>query len=476
MDGLNTAATSAPEVSTAAATPAPPSEALAPTVAAEPQPEQPQSTESRPAAETVPETESVTDFIKKGLSEIFATEQPAAETAEEEANTPEVVEGVTEVPIEIAEDTKPDNLEVADFVQGKFEILTDEQINEQFLRAPKGIREYAIAASREARAGRELTQKIGGEFFVEPLSKIAQGIQNGENLNIFHGILEAGGVDSFAEVLDDALQLALITTQQSEPTNEGERFLSQRCKEMVNQILETRFGENASIENIEKLLKYERDGYLNVSDVDSFYNDNKENEDNPLVKSLKSQVDTLQQQLNSQKTSETEQQNAQERAVTEKFTELSDSSLSKMMNDLVYKNSVIMPLEADSPEDKQAKATVKTLLDAFIGNKFKSDASFKVLQDSFKKGNQNTANFQTKFTNLIDTTISEARDLVSGIEAIFAAKISAGRNNQLLNGQTTPPGNPEQPLVPTQTAAPKAPAQMSEEEHHKWLRDQIAQL
>lgn len=465
MEGSEIAATpAAPEVSAAPAAPIAPApvESAPPTDAALPN-EQPQIEESAAV-----EPESTQDFIKKGLAEIWGT---AAET-ENPQDTPTVVEGVTETETG-TEQTEQTNPTISEYAPGKFEILSADELNEKFNRAPIAIREYALAASEEAKIGRELTQKLGGEFFIEPITEIAQGIQNGENLGIFQGILKAGGVDSFAEMIDDVMTLALIDTQKNEPTNDGERFMQARCKEITDQILQNRFGENASIERIEELLKYDRDGYLNADDVRKYYEEDGDGENNPVIESLKQQVETLKGQLGEQTTSESEKQNAIERAANEKFTELSDQSLSKTMNDLVYQDSVIKPLETDSPEVKNAKETVKNLIDSFISNKFKT-GSYGDLKNSFKKGNQNTATFQSKFSEHLNSTVLEAKDLISGIEAMFAANISNSRNNQLLTKTT--PGNPEIPNVPTETTAPKSTAQMSDEEYHEWLKQGFAQL
>lgn len=421
-----------------------------------------------PSTETAAsEPQNVRDYLTQGLNDIYGT--PAAEPVEEPATVAETIQTTDPAPeIQTATETPPEpstTEQIPDIITELPTILTAEEIDKQFERAPKAIRDLTKSYADEARASRETVEKLGGTHFLEPMARIAEGIKSGENMGVFEGFLAATGVNGFTGLLDDALNLALVHIAQGEPTTEGEKVLKEQTTALVDKALQARFGENATLSRIAELCKYDQDGYLNVDDVRKYYEESDQSE-NPVVTAQKAEIERLKTELGQKDVSETEAKRTQEKQVFEQFTASANKSLDAVLDKHVFGKSVINPLPNDPAPIKTGKEAAKQLLNSFIQQKMSTDTKYADLKKSYARGEANTAKYQNAFSSLIETAMIEAREMASSLEGLFTATVP--RNNLLLNDTPkTPPGEP------TQTTAAN-PAVMSQEEYRVWLGKQIA--
>jgi hypothetical protein len=469
---------------------------------------QPTATSADNSAAPVFNAGNVQDFILKGFEAIESPEQSAAETqaaaepAAPAVETKEASEVVTESqpekvsepvkepekPVEaekpaetVTEEVEAETKEptLSDYFDniGKTEILTREQIDAQFARAPKAIRDVAANYAELAQKGQEVVEKIGGEHFLEPLSQIADGIRKGENFGVFQGVLSAVGVDGFTDLLEDAMRVAVIETQSGQPKSDGEKYLQDRCKALVNGVLEARFGTGASLDRLEKLFKYDAQGLLNTSDIESYLTES-ESEPNPVIEQQKAEIETLRRQLEENKSQETEKKTQAERAQRDEFDKQANASLDKVLNDFVLTKSILRPIDNDSEPVSQGKKAAETLLKSYIQQQMKANPKYAELQKSFQKGEQNTAVYRNAYSSLLDTAMFNAREVASGIEAVFSQLYQNSRNQRLSESLeiTTPTEQEQQPIAqPTETTKPLNKAAMTTEQWRAHLAQQLAQ-
>lgn len=431
----------------------------------------PEPSEAEPAAEIVPP-------VAKEASAVVTESQPekVAEPAKE-PEKPEPKSEEVEKPVETEEAEQPQEPTLSEYFDniGKTEILTREQIDAQFARAPKAIRDIAAKYSTLALKGQEVVEKIGGEHFLEPLSQIAEGIKSGENFGVFQGILSASGVDGFTNLLEDAMRVAVIETQTGQAKTEGEKHLQSKCLEIVNGVLEARFGQGASLDRLEKLFKYEQQGLLNTTEVDSYFTEEKEA--NPLLAEKEAEIAQLRSQLEERASQETEKKTQYERAQRDEFDTQANASLDKVLNDFVLTKSILRPIENDSEQISQGKKAAETLLKSYIQQQMKTNPKYAELQKSFQKGEQNTAVYRNGFSSLLDTALFNARDVASGLEALVSQVYQNSRNAKLSETlQITAPTEQEQPPAPpTETTKPLSKAEMTREQWLAHLATELAQ-
>lgn len=460
--------TAAPAAAPASSTPAPGAAAETASSAAENVHTQTQDTSasSEPA--------DIHEFLKTGFLQL--NDSKPAEVTDIVNETP--VEQ-TDVPAETPAETAPAEAttEAAQpaekpLLTQKPVILTEDEIKTQFARVPKAAQSTILEYANLARSGQELIDKIGGEHFVEPVAKIAESIRNGDNMGVFSGYLEAGTVDGFADLINDTLDLAFVQIAQGEPTNDGEKWLKERTQTMLDSVLQTRFGENASLQRIEQLLKYDRDGYLNTDDVSKYYEEADAHE-NPVISSLKEENAKLKAQIGEKETIASEQKREQEKLAAERFATSTNETLDKVLSSMVYETSALNPVTTDSTAFKAGKEAAKSLLNSHAQTILKNNPQYAELQKSYLRGESSTAIYKSKLTGLMETAMLEAKEMASKFEAVFAEVANNSRDVKLLNSQETQ----EQPVTETPSIAKTSEVKaLSSDDFHSWLSKQFSDL
>lgn len=439
--------------------------------------------EQKPTAAAIDHAESVHDFLKQQFMEMYGEQSGGSEEAAESA--PELKQTSTEdvpAPAEAeaaTESAPPDSIEgikLPGFSGDENALPTDEEVDEKYSRAPKAIREDLKAAYAQVRANNDLTERLGGENFIEPLADMVDAMKTGDNVRFFQGQLQAVGVDGFADFLEDAIKIAVIETQKAEPTNEGEKFLQDRCSQIVNDVLQARFGETATLERISELVKYDAEGYLNVDDVRRYYEDTL-GEDNPVIQSLKADKEKLATELEEAKTATAQQQTQAMRQAHDKFSAQITTSTEQMVDKFLLSKSVLRPLDTDTIEIKNGKESLALLINNYVLQSVTGQRDYSMLMNSYAKGEQNTAVYRDRAANLLNTALLAAKPIIANLSASFAAGYSTTRNNTLLNGRSqhsaaaaAAASNGGQPTI---TSEPKKQTAMTSDEYHQYL---VAQL
>lgn len=454
----------------------------------------------------------IKDYIMKGLSEIEgnaggtadakpkepdatagqpdekkttpeAAEEPKKAKEKETEEHPESVKDTDNAKPEEKEDAEdePDEAK-AEKDKALVKVIPDVDFKEHdkipnYDRVPKEARAAIEKYAEAGTAMKKTLSALGGDAYIAPLTKIAGGMQDGDNLPIFSGVLEAVGVDDFAGFVDDTLRFAMIeATGADRPKSDAGAHLQGKLKASTNRVIEALFGDDVNVDYVKKLVKYDKGGHLNTADVDKYFEENGElAEPNPVLTELQTENQRLKDELEATKGKTADDQTA---AQTRQINDF-DKNLSKhthsSLNDLVIKKSALKAVATDTPELAAGKETMRKLIQTDFDTSIRNNTLYKKLQDSHLKGEVTTANYQTRLTKIVDTAIMQARENAGPLEALVALLYGNGHNAKILDREKDlGAGESDKPGEPTITAEGKKPKAMTMEEYRKYMTEQIA--
>ena len=435
-----------------------------------------------PAAEKF---ESVQDFIMKGLADL---DKPAVETPKEEpppakpaeepkeepkADDPEEPKPGSEDPKPADSETKVDDKDQDAAPPQSGKILTREEIDKQFPRTSKEIRDVAAANGEAALAlQKQIDDEYGGTHFAEPMKLIAKGLLEDDNMPVISGVLAAQGVEGFTGLMKDVMTVALIDTQTATAKTDGEKFFQEACKDVADEIFKQKFGDGASVGLIEKLLKYEAEGLLNTADVDEYYQTGEgKSTPSPLLKEKEERIAELERKLGESEASGAEKIQTEQRRHDDHWEKSTNEASDKVLDDLFFSRSVLKVLETDSPEIKEGKLAAQVLLKNEAKNYRKADQTYSKLKTASFKGNGGTAKYKKEYSALVDAQLFETKKLAAPLEALISTIYSLSRNSNLPGTKklAAPEASPPDPAAPEPK---KEPTITKEADRPKMSREQ----
>lgn len=459
---------------------------------AAPETDQPAANSDQPTA-----NESVHDFLMRQLTaeeeepqeapepaaKADEKDEPPADPVKEPAEEPPAEDPTTQEPSESDDPEKSDSTSNTAAIK----IVSREEIEKQFPRAPKEVRDIAAANAEAAIAlQKQIETDFGGEHMAEPMKMIAKGLIEDDNIPVIHGILGAQGVDGFTGLLADFLHVALIDAPKADQKDEANRYFAEACSGVAEKIFKECFGENATPVLIKKLLKYEADGLLNTGDVDSFYTEDGEGKPNPIVKEQEDKIADLERQLAESKATETDKKATAEVRFAEEWSNEIFTETTTSLDDLYLKHSVLKPVKGDSPELTAGKDAIRKIVLESAREAQKADPEFKKLQAAAYRGNGETGKYKKAKAALVENTVFHAKKIAAPLEALVSQIYALGRNANLpvplpaaakaASAGDPQPTNPQlEPKEPTQTTtAEKKP--MTLEEWNKHMREEIRKM
>lgn len=418
-----------------------------------------------------PANESVQEYLMRNL---LAEDPPVADAPEADDPADELPEDPVKDPAEEppAEDPKtqepskvddPEKPDSKTSTNAPIKILSREEIEKQFDRAPKAIRDVAAAYGEAATDLQKRLDAFGGEHFAEPMQMIAEGLLKDNNISVIHGVLQAQGVDGFTGLMKDFMRVALIDAHNDDSKEEGATYFRNACETAITELFQARFGENASPALVTKLLKAQADGLIDTTDIDTYYEEGGDGTPNPVVKEQKDKIADLERQLLESKATETDTSLSNEKRFAEQWS--TDIFKDTNLEDLYFKHSVLKPVKGDSQELTAGKQQIKSLVLEAAREFQKNDPVYKKLQAAAYRGNGETAKYKTEKSALVENTIFHAKKVAAPLEALIGQIYALGRNANIpaipTAKKAAAAGNPSaQPQFelkePTQTtAAPK---------------------
>jgi hypothetical protein len=391
--------------------------------------------------------------------EVPDAEPEAPEEAEAEPDAADDAEPAPEAePAAPAEPTE----EVADFdaLSRAPEFLDAEQIKAKFPRnSSKELIEYAAGLSEQARTGHETVERLGGEPFIEPLSQISQGLQEGSAEAISQGIISASGADGYLNFLAQSINFSIAGVEEMDKANPELKEFAHAVREMRNNALQAHFGEHANPENLqrfseiarigwlEKITKWEKDGYVDrdeAAELLTLGND-------PKLLAEREKNAELSRQLEENKRQIAADAAARDGEADNSFSKFVTDGIANAMNTVVLATSVLRDLPTDTPEMKDEKAFLRNRLLNDAVQAFNSNPGKAELLKGFRQGRSSTATYMTALAAGFNDALLQIKEPTSVAERMLA-KIYGNTRNAQLTKKPAAANAPAAPgLAPTQT-------------------------
>jgi len=434
--------------------------------------------------------ESVHDYIMHGLEsgEKSPTDKPVAEATDTE--TPNDEPPSPELETEANPEEKPteekseekDAEEVKAEASDKPYLLTREEIDKQFPRTSKEIRDVAARNAEIALEKQEILDSLGGESYIEPLQMIASGLHGGDNVSVFTGIFTAAGSAGFEGLVRDVLQLAFVDAVENEPKTEWEMQLNEALQSYVDTALAARLGDGVNMRYITKLVKYDRSGQLNTADVDQYFEETGEDVDvieSPRIAALEQENRHLKEKLGQTSESQATAAKKADEEHREQYDTGFADNLTAMAKSKIFSKSVLREIDGDSAELKIAKGRARKMLLEGAIKESRDKSVYRKLRNSDRKGEKATAKYRKDLTTLIDDALAQVKIDASDLEPVFSLVYSLSRNTNLKKpqlGNGAPPENADKARQPTQPKQAQRSEDISWEDWQKHLREQTASM
>lgn len=463
-----------------------PAESDAAAPAADTSAEAPAAADDKPA-----EVQSVSDFIRQGLAELDEIKAGNTETTDEPDSKPKSDADAEntedkEKPKETEEPAKADESDddkdpkeepAKAKIIPEVEFRTRAQIDTDFDRVPKEAREVMATYAEAGKQMQATLESLGGEPYMAPLQKIVEGMEGDNNLPMFSGMLEAVGIERFADYIDDTMLLACVETLRNEPTNDGERFFVDKLKDTARKVLQAQFGDDVTYAHLKKLVTYDRGGHLNTADVDKYFEENPDEDPakaDPVLREKDDRILELETKL-AEAEGKGEQTAQTQQAVD--FDKDTSTHTHGVLEDMLFKKSVLKGIATDdevlAAAKKAARKLIRTEYDANItGNKV-----YARLKSGNLKGEASTSKYQRDFSTLVGKALMQARETAEPIEALISL-VYGGKRNVEIRDREQPAGDENgngnhQPTMTTQREGGKDPSKMSEKEWREYLKEQL---
>lgn len=355
------------------------------------------------------------------------------------------------------------------------EILTREEIDKQFNRTSKEIREVAAKNADAALKALDVIDELGGEHFIPAMKSIASGLQAGDYMPVYSGVLNSVGVEEFTDFLAEGMRVAVVDSQITKPTNEGEQYLQDRCRELVNGIVADRLGEGATFDRLIQLYKWDQEGLLNTEDVEKYYTDHAA-KDGDADDPDKAEIARLKAELAKKEPTAEDESKKREQTFSEKFDAERAADATKLMDDLWLAKSVLRPVASDPAELVKSKAEIVKVVREQTDKWLREQTAYTKLKKSAGKGESNTAAYKRNTQTLMDSYLAQARQLAAPLESLVSQVYKLSRNGKILAepADANEQDATGQSLEPTQTKKRETATPVTREAWRKHLADQLS--
>lgn len=415
--------------------------------------------------EQAPESAQVENSDEGTIAESAPTDEPAAEEEKPAGATDETTPPAEEDPesTEAAADATDETVEANfDALGGNPEFLDAEGLKAKFPRnSSKELIETAAGYAEAAKTGHELKASLGGENFIPGVQQIATGLQKGDAVPIFEGIAATTGTDGLLSVFGSVFELGVIRADQFEEVPETQAF-GKALNEMVNGIIQKRFGSHVSLATIGRMAELAEAGWLEKIDAwgaNEWVDYDEANEllktsNDPKARAERTEKARRQAQLDEDNAQAEAAARQQEYEVEVKFDQTVNDQITKSL-ETVWATSPLRDIAGDTPEVAAEKALLRNVLKNQAIDAFKANTEArKKLLTNYKHGKESTAVYREDLVNEITTAVLSTKPTTITSERILARLYGSTRNGQLAAKQAAKTIQPEkEPTVPQKDPA-----------------------
>lgn len=377
-------------------------------------------------------------------------DEPKPDEPKEEPKAEETEEVAEEEPAEEAS---------FDAIDGEQKFLNVDEIREAFPRQRKGLYELTAKYSEGAKKYTEVEARLGGAEFVEPAAELTQALRDGDAFKALEVVGNKFGQDDLLNVVGNAMYMAYEHKKSlTDPKYAGFR---EGLDKLTNIAFQSEFGENVTPERVRELIAFDAIGAFEK--LDKWVTSNEIDPDewdelvtlkaNPQLSNLAKENAELKRQLEAKK-SEVKAEPVKEPEIDNFFIKTVPDAMDKVLVGVVWKNSPLRDLPADTPEMKEKKELFREQLKDKAVIAFNRGEASARLKQGVKYGKQETATFKSDFSNAINAAILSTKPETAKYEGILAELYGKTRNAQLTAKPTS------EKLAPTEIKqAPPAPAE-----------------
>lgn len=354
-------------------------------------------------------------------------------------------------------------------------ILTDEAIDEQYPRAPHSIRNELKRTANFARKYEDFVNKIGGQDMIPVAATITEALKNRDHNGVFVSLVTSLGLPAFSEILDSAVDLAFVqpAVQDSPQTDDSKWFLG-RMNEIANKAFESRFGKGIDAGTVDRLVRLQKVGALDLESLEELYADELKPENSPAVERLQAELARereekakLQQEQEQEKAAEAEKR-------SQFFDTVTATSVEKGFEPL-FEKSVLRTEKADAPEEVAVKEALRQAVVLRAQEAFRKSEAYKTLRDRFQTGEANTSVFTADLSSAVGAAVRDAKPFAAKFERLFK-NVYAGKRNAAVVKEPLKPAEAKTPTDTKQYEGTKSYKQMSDAEWNEYQKKVLAGL
>ena len=414
---------------------------------------------------------------------------PPVENSEEEvvevpkADEPEVEEPTVDEPKEEGDEETPEGEPTDEVDEDYYPESADDLAAKWSNRAiPKYAIEQAAAWAAEAKAGHEITAKLG-EPFIEPLAKMAEVMRSTDDdpnayVPFLEAVVDMAGEDGLAKTLSHSLFVGLVKAPEWSD-NPAMADFGKEIARRTDFFLEERFGLNAeSITALGKLnadvsrltiaADLDADGTLDkvlkwidgedddLADILDEIEEVRAIRSNPVNKKLAAQAKAQADELAKLKTQPDKKPDVKvdDREVDNNFTQYLDQAVDNVLEELIPKDSPLKPFKGDSEDLKQAKAYHLAALADKMRAVIAKSPQRSTLLNGFRRQQQNTAVYRDNLVKLFGNEVVPAINADrKTAEQMIAKQYGKQRNAVIAKDLPKPTEQPVlEPTIPTNHA------------------------
>ena len=384
----------------------------------------------------------------------------------------------------LAAEDGEENIETeADFdalEKGSKEYLDADAIKAKFPRnASKDLIELAATYSADAEKGAKLVEALGGEHYVPHIEAIASGLQEGDFHKAMIGIAEATGEDGLLNLLATTLHLGIVGYKQ---LPDDYKPFQERVEEITNAFIAQRFGQSATVENLEKMAAYAEQGWLEKISrwIENDHVDYDELEEllavnkNPKLQAALKREAELKAALEEKKAAEQAKAAEKEQRFDDDFRETITGHISKTLDGTVWAKSPLRDLPTDTADIKAEKAIIRQALKQTTTEQFMRSPKYSELVKDYGRGKGHTAAYKKALVDEMNAAILKTRQSTATAERLVSRIYGTTRNGRIATqkqqARTAAAGQP------TVTEAGRGRQAMTPEEIRADLRKRIEAL
>jgi hypothetical protein len=352
------------------------------------------------------------------------------------------------------------------------DILTREEIEEKFARSnTKALRTLTADYAEALQEKTEQVDSLGGEPFLQPLSKISGILQQpnlpaSEYMPFFDGIVEASGADAMGKVMTLAAQLVFnhsdIWTKNPETAEFGkaiesisDRILDQKYGMTNAEILEMK--EFAAVGWLDKLKEWTENEFVPQDELHELIAAS----NNPALKKLAAENRELKRQQEADKASDKGAKATEDQELETSFGGFANNAVETVLEEVVWgdkSRSTFREIKTDSDELKEHKAFFRDVITKAVTDEFHRSPAKSALLKGFREGKQGTSIYRKELADAFADVLKKVEPTKARAESMLTKIYGKNFNAKLIpkpaptNGDAPKPdAKTEAPLKPTET-------------------------